>query len=102
MKPDLSGFSRALLKKDIKKMKKLIAIIQKILRGVIFLEKFALDLFEKEIHCQSKCCRFFLHPDDGKYEASLDPLGSADLILEMKARVKNCSNPLQPLKGKGR
>ena len=89
-----------LLKKDIMKMKKLTAI-RKILRRVIFFEKFALDLFEKESHCQSKRCGFFLHSDDERYGASPDALGPADIILEIKRRAKNCSSPLQSLKRKG-
>ena len=70
-------------------------------KRVIFFEKFALDLFEKESHCQSKRCRFFLHSDDKRYGASPDGLGPADIILEIKTRAKNCSSPLQSLKGKG-
>ena len=70
-------------------------------KRVIFFEKFALDLFEKESHCQSKRCGFFLHSDDKRYGASPDALEPADIILEIKARAKNCSSPLQSLKRKG-
>ena len=80
---------------------KILTATQKVLRGVIFFEKFALDLFEKESHCQSKRCGFFLHSDDKRYGASPDGLGPADIILEIKTRAKNCSSPLQSLKGKG-
>ena len=66
-----------------------------------FFEKFALDLFEKESHCQSKRYGFFLHPDDERYGVSPDTHGPEDIILEIKAKEKNCSSPLQSLKGKG-
>ena len=74
--------------------------IENFKRGQFF-QKFALDLFEKESHCQSKRCGFYLHPDDERYGASHDALGIADIILEIKTRAKNCSSPLQSLKGKG-
>ena len=67
------------------------------------MEKIALDLFEKESHYQSKRCRFFLHLDRERYGGSLDTLEPADIIIEIKTRVKKCcSNAiLKSLKGKG-
>ena len=65
------------------------------------MEKFALYLFEKESHCRSKRCGFFLHSGDESYGASPDALWLADIMLEIKMRAKSCSSPLQSLKGKG-
>ena len=67
------------------------------------MEKIALDLFEKESHCQSKRCRFFLHLDRERYRGSIDTLEPADIIIEIKTRAKKCcSNAiLKSLKGKG-
>ena len=70
--------------------------IVNIRRGHLY-EKEAIEYFEKESKSTTSICGFFLHPLNSNYGASLDALGSAGILVEIKTRAANADEPLTSL-----